>query len=571
MNDTRNGHYEKIFNTLDFGILIVADNGSIIDCNLSAKKLLGLPASDIINHPLTEILPIEDHIEELLSGNTVLNCQVIVRNKAFSVNTKKGQTSKELIFTLVPVTKFEISDEITQTVDLPIHDILNASQDEVFITDIEGRTLFINSPGRAYYGIDPQEMLGENVGILAKKGYFSPSVFPIVKKRREKVSMIQRTITGKTVHVIANPVFNSENVMTHIIYTGRDITEIKNLRKKIERNEFLLNAYKSELEKLQSFNTLQTDLISISPKMVKILHMANRIAQVDSTILITGESGVGKGVIAKFIHDNSPRNEHPLIHINCGAIPESLIESELFGYQSGAFTGADKNGRKGLIEQANRGTLFLDEIGEMPVNLQVKLLKVLQERKVQPIGSTATLDVDIRIIAATNKDLKELVNSGQFREDLFYRLNVVPIHIPPLRDRPEDVSHMIDYFMGKMNEKYNLSTFLSLEVENALTHHEWPGNVRELENVVERLVVTSENNEITMSDLPENFFTKEKDIGFLSIREIAPLKEAKEELEKQLIKKAYKLDKSSYKVANLLGINQSTAIRKINKYIGKEE
>lgn len=445
--------------------------------------------------------------------------------------------------------------------------IVNSSLDEIFVTDGEGNVLVVNPAGESLYGIEASQLINKNVDELEKNGLFSPALYPIVKKRKEKVSMIQRTKTGKIVHVIANPVFKEDGEIFLIIFTSRDITEIKHLREKIERNEALLKVYESELEELRSFQE-PADIIAVSPNMRKIIRTINKIAGVDSTILITGESGVGKGVIATAIHNQSSRKTGAFIHINCGAIPETLIESELFGYDSGAFTGARKEGKKGLIEQANGGTLFLDEIGEMPLSLQVRLLKVIQERKVDPVGSTTSVDIDVRIIAATNKSLKKMVEEGTFRQDLFYRLNVVPIHIPALRTRPEDISYLIDYFLKKYNEKYGLANYFSLEAENALIHYDWPGNVRELENMIERLVVTAEQEEITMEDLVEYMNPGEEGHKyFVTVHDVCSLKQAQEEMEEQLVRRAYEMNKSSYKVAEMLGINQSTAIRKIQKYI----
>ncbi|MBN6185375.1 sigma 54-interacting transcriptional regulator [Aneurinibacillus sp. BA2021] len=451
---------------------------------------------------------------------------------------------------------------------LQLEQILDSSLDEIFITDGAGKTLFVNSAGEALYGVKRSQLIGKHVSELERNGLFSPALYPLVKERKEKVSMIQRTKAGKTVHVIANPMLDAEGEITSIIFNSRDITEIRHLKEKIERSETIVQTYKSELEELQSFHEPPADIIAVSPNMRKIMKMINKIAAVDSTILITGESGVGKGVFAKNIHHKSLRKDGPFVHINCGAIPEALIESELFGYDSGAFTGAKKEGKKGVIEQANGGTLFLDEIAEMPLHLQVKLLKVLQDRKIDPVGSTKSIDMDVRIIAATNKNIKGLVETGQFREDLFYRLHVVPIHIPPLRTRPEDVSYLIDHFLQKYNEKYGLAIGVSLEAENALIHHSWPGNVRELENAIERLVVTCEENIITVHDLPEDILYKEvSNEPIVKVTDICSLKQAQEEMEKQLIRMAYEINTSSYKVADMLGINQSTASRKIQKYI----
>ncbi|MFK2826435.1 sigma 54-interacting transcriptional regulator [Bacillus sp. B190/17] len=573
LESTANTRFEIMVNHLPFGVLTMDYSGLITTCNDTACQLLSLPISNIVNKTFTELFPLEERIEDLLAQTTHLEKKIQLGSHLFSLIVRKEKSLQEVICTLHPITEFPQESNKTlksKLLNLPIDNILNACQDEIFITDAEGKTLFINSAGESLYGTNAQQLIGKDVFKLVEKGFFSPSLYPIIKQRQEKVSMIQRTKTGKTAHVIANPVFNEEGEMTNIIFTGRDITELKHLREKIQRSEVLLKTYQSELEELHSFHKQPADVIALSPKMRKIFKVVNKISRLDTTVLITGESGVGKGVIAKFIHDHSPRKEQPMIHINCGAIPDTLIESELFGYKKGAFTGANKEGKKGLIEQANGGTLFLDEIGEMPLHLQVKLLKALQERKIEPIGDSKSIDVDIRIITATNKDLKALVDAGKFRDDLYYRLNVVPIHIPPLRERPEDVSHMIDYFLNKMNKKYNLNTYLSLEVENTLTHHHWPGNVRELENLIERLVVTAEENEITMSDLPENIYYKETSDYIVQVNDICSLKQAQDQMEEQLIRKAYSLHTSSYKIADLLGINQSTAIRKIKKYIKKE-
>lgn len=448
--------------------------------------------------------------------------------------------------------------------------IINSSFDEIFVTDGLGTVLRVNPASEALYGIPAIEIVGKNAEELAKNGLYSPSIYPIIKERKERVSMIQRTKSGKTVHVIGNPVFDPKGEIEFIIFTSRDLTEIRQLRDKIEQTESLLKRYQEELSELRKFQNMESDdFIFVSPRMHKIARMVDKIAKVDSTILVTGKSGVGKGVIVENIHKKSHRKNKSLIHVNCGAIPETLIETELFGYESGTFTGAQKQGKKGLFEEADGGTLFLDEIGEMPLNLQVKLLKALQENRIQRVGGTKPINIDVRIIAATNKDLEAMVENGKFREDLYYRLNVIPVHIPPLKTRQEDISYLIDYFLNKFNLKYNSATVLSLEVENALSNYDWPGNVRELENLIERLVVMSEDNEIQLNDLPPKISQYEKKHSqyFVHLYEICSLKQAHEDVEEQLIKKAYEKYKSSYKVGEVLGINQSTAFRKIQKYL----
>lgn len=300
--------------------------------------------------------------------------------------------------------------------------------------------------------------------------------------------------------------------------------------------------------------------------MENILQLAAKIADVDSTVLILGESGVGKEVIARFIHKRSHRDKGPFVKINCGAIPETLLESELFGYETGAFTGAKRQGKPGLIEMANEGTLFLDEIGELPLNLQVKLLQVLQEHRLVRIGGIKPITVNIRVIAATNRDIENMVKKGEFREDLFYRLNVVPITIPPLRERRDDIIPLIYHFLEEYNRKYDKAKKISAEAKDILIKYNWPGNVRELENTVERLVVTVEEDVILPHHLPENLKEINIPLKVVNVDGIIPLKDAVEMVERQLLHKAVEQCNSTYDIAKILGVNQSTVVRKIQKY-----
>lgn len=558
------------YKNVTFGIISININRIITFCNHHAAKLLKLPLDEIIEKKYTDILPTIPFVEEFIHKQilTIDSTDLTVDETNITYSTLCSDDHNNIVGVLTndylpkSGSSFSLDNKSFQQV-------LDSSLDEIFITDGDGNILFINAAAETLYGETPEKLVGRNVLELEEKGYFSPSLFPIVKERKEKVSMIQRTKMGKTHHVIAYPSFNNQGELINVVFNARDITEIRYLRDKIQRSEALIDTYKSELEELQKFNEDKSSFIAYAPNMLKIKKIIDKVAPFDTTILITGESGVGKGVITHAIHEKSDRKEKPLVHINCGAIPESLIESELFGYDSGAFTGAKKDGQKGLIEQAHEGTLFLDEIGEMPLHLQVKLLKVLQEKQFRRIGGEESIKVDIRIIAATNQDLNKLVEEGKFREDLYYRLNVIPIHIPPLRTRPEDITYMIDYFIKEFNEKYNLSTYLSLEAENVLLRYKWPGNIRELENLMERLVVTAEEEEIKVSDLPSNIVYFDNDDYAVSVNNIVTLKQAQEQMEEQLIRKAYEINTSSYKIASMLGINQSTAHRKINQYLKK--
>jgi transcriptional regulator with PAS, ATPase and Fis domain len=286
-------------------------------------------------------------------------------------------------------------------------------------------------------------------------------------------------------------------------------------------------------------------------------------------VLIQGESGVGKELVVDLIHANSSRKNKPLVKVNCGAIPETLLESELFGYEEGAFSGASKNGKPGYFEMANNGVLFLDEIGEMPLNLQVKLLRVLQEKEVCRIGGGSVLKLDVRIVAATNRNLYELVQENKFRKDLFYRLNVVPIYVPALRERKDDIAALSLFFLDIFNRKHGTHKRLTPEVLQCFLNYSWPGNIRELENLIERLMVTVINDTITTNDLPFYIYSS---AGEDKEKELIPLRQAVENAERQMLEIAFARYHSTYEVAEALEINQSTVVRKAAKYgIGKQK
>lgn len=313
-----------------------------------------------------------------------------------------------------------------------------------------------------------------------------------------------------------------------------------------------------------------------TPEMEKVRELALKAAISDANVLLQGETGVGKDYIAKFIHKKSKFSNGPLINVNCCALPEALMESEFFGYGKGAFTGAKTEGKPGYFEAANGGTILLNEIGDLPMHLQAKLLNVIQEKEIIRIGETTKIKVHFRLISATNKDLFSMVSSNEFREDLYYRLHVIPIDIPPLRHRREDIYSLLQFFLIKNMEKYGSKKILSSEVERILTEYSWPGNIRELENMVERLVVTSNDLVVTVHNLPAEFLERSQwDFSeYKVVKQIENKEQNKKnylkamviDSEATLIREKYSVLKSSYKVAKELGISQSQAYKKIKKY-----
>ena len=372
-------------------------------------------------------------------------------------------------------------------------DILNCLKVGVYITDGNGKTLLLNDESCKTGGLERSETVGKNMRELERMGFIEESVSLKTIESGKEEMIIQNLGDGDKVYVTGTPL-KSDKGIDVVVCTERDITETLTLKELLEEKNKDNAKIKDEIEYLRKQNIVMWGNMIAEDFETKLLaEKATRVAKLDATVLLTGDSGTGKEVFANFIYQNSGRAGKPFIKVNCAAIPENLMESELFGYEKGAFSGADKNGKAGLFEMANHGTLFLDEVGEIPIHLQSKLLRAIQEREIMHVGGTKTIPVDIRFIAATNRDLKEAVRNGTFRGDLYYRLNVMPIELMPLKGRKKDIKALVDYFTEKFNVTYKLSKVVSPEAMEVLKDFDWPGNIRELENVIERLMISSDN------------------------------------------------------------------------------
>ena len=461
---------------------------------------------------------------------------------------------------------------IQQCSNCEMEEILEASHDGLFISDGQGSILMVNSAWERICGIPRDFILGKNAEDMVNQNWYTESSVIAAIKARKKVSIMLEMTRGEKIGqkilATAMPIWGDDGEIKRVVANVRDITEILYLKELLERTKELNERYAAELQQMR-VQQVQAgcDVVARSAKTRRVMEMAAQVAKVDSTVLITGESGVGKEVVADAIHRLSHRSEGPLIKINCGAIPESLLESELFGYESGAFTGARKQGKPGLFELAEKGTLFLDEVGDISLSLQVKLLRVLQDHEVIRVGGLKPIPVDARIVAATNKHLRHLVISGSFREDLFYRLNVVSIEIPPLRGRKEDIPLLVLHFLDKINKRYQFNKRFSPCVIDAFLAYPWPGNIRELENVIERMLVMTEEEQIGPDHLPtyiRNLLIPGEERMVLS--ENMSFQKAVEEAERQLLEQALRKYGSTRKIASALKVNQSTIVRKIKKY-----
>lgn len=445
-------------------------------------------------------------------------------------------------------------------------EILDAIHEDLLIADGKGNVLKVSPTFEDAYGIQREYAMGKTVYELEEEGYFKPSIVAKVIQRKTPITMRQKTNKDRDIIVSATPVFDKEGKIKYVVTFSRDITEILQLQKEYSNLENQIEKYAEELNQLRRNAVVIEGVIGNSPEIHKILQTIKRVADFNASVLFLGPSGVGKTMFAKIVHQNSSRKDGPFIDINCAAIPENLLESELFGYEKGAFTGANANGKVGLIELANGGTLLLDEISEMPLSLQAKLLKVIQDKVITRIGGTREIKVDFRLITATNKQLDKVVEEGAFRKDLYYRLNVIDLEIPALHERKEDIIPLLEHFLKRTNDQYQLNKSFHPQATEMLVEYQWPGNVRELINIVERVCMTAAGKVIMKEDLPEEVLHPDQPESLNNLN-VQDLEKALEAFEGKIIRDAYDKYKTTTGVGKALNISQPTAHRKIAKYV----
>lgn len=449
--------------------------------------------------------------------------------------------------------------------------IINSSSDGIWVCDPEARVLRINKASERLNNIRAEDVVGRSMQEIIDMGFIDSSVTLKVIRRTESASLLQTTKDGRKLLVSGSPVLANDGKLFRVVVTERDVSELYMLQQELEEHKSMHQGLQSQLEEFQCLNSLDGHVVVQSDNMAKVFIQAHKVAPTDSTALIIGETGAGKGLLAKFIHDNSLRAAKPFIKINCGSIPETLLESELFGYEKGAFTGAGEKGKCGKFELAQSGTLFLDEISDLPSSAQVKLLHFLEDSCITRVGGTESKQLDVRIIAASNKDLSELVSEKSFRSDLYYRLNVIPLYLPALRERKECLLPLIQHYLHHFASKMDLHSPSSLSPQalNALLDYTYPGNVRELINLCERLVITCRGKQrIECSDLPSRLRESSQVEATLASGwdGSTSLRQEMDRLEKDLLEKARDLFSTQEQMAQALGVKQSTVARKLQKY-----
>jgi PAS domain S-box-containing protein len=454
-----------------------------------------------------------------------------------------------------------------------LYQVLEASFDGIYITDGEANTLFANHSYELITGLNRMDMLGKNMRDLMAAKTIDKSGTLLVLASRKSVTLEQKFSTGKRAIISSTPTYDDTGNIVMVVTNVRDITELYELKEQLAKKEDLTQQQLREIELIRQHFGATHQTISVDSTMLQKLLLANRVAKLDTIVLLLGETGVGKEVVANYIHQCSTRSSERFIKINCGSIAKELAESEFFGYERGAFTGANTEGKPGIFEIAHKGTLFLDEVGELPMEMQVKLLRVIQEKEVLRVGGRIPKKVDVRIIAATNRDLESMVRQKRFRSDLFYRLNVFPLVIPPLRERSSDIPLLASSILEELNKKYGLQKELSIQAKYTMQGYAWPGNIRELRNAIERAIIVSTDNEIRAEDLTiygQDLPAVTKNLSDLNLGAPIVLKQVLEDIEAEYIKAAYEKHKNLRRAAAAVSMDPATFLRKRNKYFNND-
>ncbi len=569
---------KEIVDSFSSGIVVTDCQAIITHINRRSEKKLEIVASDLIGKNIAEVLPFfHSCITECLqSGKPLMNQLLEVVQGQLVVNVNPVLRDQEMVGAIL---NFRASDTFEASarksdsykeLNRQLKAIIAASSDGIWVCDAKGFVVTINSASEKLNGIKAKDVIGKNVSELLDNKSFDQLVTTKVIASGKQETIVQHIKkTNRVLLCTGTPARDENGRIALIVVNERDMTELENLRKKFAQNRKITEKFKEELSERTLRELEDNTIIADSIPMKQIIQKSLKLAHIGaSNILILGASGTGKGLLAKFIHKNSNRREDPFVEINCAAIPENLLEAELFGFEKGAFTGAAEIGKVGLIELAQGGTLFLDEIGDMPINLQTKLLKYLDDKQFRRLGGTKSINVECATISATNRDLQDRVQNNLFREDLYYRLSSFTLEIPSLCDRSDDIPRLVRFYLEKYNKKYNRSTHISSKVVAHLQNYSFPGNVRELKSLIENGVVLSEDASL------DRYFAniEKKSSPLLPVLDLPvsskpiDLSETLAEVEKQLLIKAKQHCETTRQMSLYLNICQSTVVRKLQKH-----
>jgi PAS domain S-box-containing protein len=572
--------YDQILKSMSSGIVATDAAGKINYINPKASSLLDLNPAKVINPDFRQLIPETGKLinECLQTGKVRMGYYVVRNNRRLVIDASPIRIIGKIEGVIATLHQLEdFNDALCYSdgylnLNKQLDAIFKGSSDGLWVHDSNGKIININTVSEMINGIRAKDVIGKSIYDLIEEGVFEGAVTPeILRTKRQFSTLSYIKKTKKRVLVTGTPILDEDGNVSLIVSNERDLTHWNAVKADLERSRKVAEKYKDEFEELSRLESGQPEIVAESQEMKQVLRVGLKLARMGaSNILIQGESGTGKGLLAKFIHENGKRNPKPFIQINCAALPESLLEAELFGYEKGAFTGAREQGKIGLFELAHEGTLFLDEIGDLPLSVQAKLLKYLDDQEILPLGGIQRKKVDCCVIAATNRDLEQLTRQEHFRKDLFFRLNTFRIQIPPLRRRPDDVIRMTDYFLDLYNKEYQVQRRISPEAKLKLQAYKFPGNVRELQNIIKNAVVLSE------MDLLDEIFadnigvaqkkTAAEQRSIADLQYPMRLQDQLESVEEIILSDAVARFKSTRKIAHNLGTSQSSVMRKINKY-----
>ncbi|MCI8610132.1 MAG: sigma 54-interacting transcriptional regulator [Firmicutes bacterium] len=555
---------------IHYYFLVDSDN-HLLPCDEDAQLFLNhIDANTLINH----ILNLQFHTAIITS--TVVLADSSYSLKIIPVSTpprqkigisSHGSTPPNITHIILLQNQFYFADLLHQLGKYPVdsgefENVLKDYDDPLYINKANGDPLYFNYRYLEVSGFSPNDFF--DAGLASDMDYFEPVVTPTVMKNNMDLTTFQHLTSGRDIITTGVPLYLSNGDYNLVLFLVSPLNHTS-----IQSSHIL--TMKQDVSTKMKDGTWESptylEIIAESPMMKKCMQDAIKLSSYNVPCLLLGSSGCGKEVFASLIHATSRRNTGPFVKINCSALPPNLLESELFGYDAGSFTGALNRGKKGFFETSNGGTLLLDEIGDMPLESQAKLLRVLETGEFYKVGGNTPIRVDVRIIAATNKNLREMIQQGTFRSDLYYRLNVASLHLPDLKDRQEDIPLLVSHFTHYFNTKYQNSKIVSEELLEAFKSYAWPGNIRELKNIIERLVLLSTSTKLTMLDIADtDMFSSESAVSDITINGIPRLEDAVDTVEKTLVQRALLLGGNTRVAAQLLDVSQSTIMRKITKY-----
>lgn len=557
---------DSVFEAAHNGIIVINTEEEVIHCNKAAAQYIGLSTDKILGRKITDVIPDSRLGRVLLEGKTHSD-RLIIRDRMVITNRSPIYQDGVLVGA---VAVFQDGSELQELLTklqnaegrlTSIDNIFEQAYDGVIFVDETGIVTRITNAYCRFLGVDPKQAIGRHVTEIIPNSRMHIVVKTGIAEIGEPME-----VKGKQAVVMRIPLLENNRVIGafgQVMFS--DVKQVRTLAEKLHLLEHRLRFYEKELQHYQKHRYTFHDIIGESPALLEAKELAEKAAQSKSTVLLRGESGTGKEVFAHAIHAASARSGKPFVRVNCGAIPAELLEAELFGYDEGAFTGAKKGGKPGKFELADGGTIFLDEIGDLPLAMQAKVLRILQEREVERVGSNRLQALDIRVIAATNRDLEKMVANGEFRNDLYYRLNVFPILLPPLRERQADVLLLSRHILAKLNHELGSQVErLDAKVAQLFRRYQWPGNVRELQNALERAVNVAETNAVTLEELPLYLRDSEKKGQSIGVQTLAAELAAAEE---RAIVNALRASKGNKaKAAAILGIHRTNLYRKMAKY-----